>query len=178
MGCIVIVFIYVILIFNGLIKARNLVAAAWADIDVQLQRRHDLVPQLVEIVRAYVKHERDTLQAVVQQRDAAVRAATLSEKAGIETILERTIHQLMVIAEDYPDLKAGENFRDLSDNLVNIEDHLQFSRRFYNGAVRDFNIRIERVPDRLLAGPLGFKAAEFFQAEAESRGAINVGDLS
>lgn len=177
-GGIVILFIYTILIFNGLIKARNLVAAAWSDIDVQLQRRHDLVPQLVDIVRAYMKHERDTLQAVVQQRDAAVRAATLSEKSGIERALEGTLHQLIAIAEDYPDLKAGESFRDLTENLVDVEDHLQFARRFYNGAVRDFNTRIEQVPDCLLARPLGFKAAEFFQAEAESRSSINIGELS
>ena len=175
MGLISALVIYAIYLFNGLVRSRNLVAAAWADIDVQLQRRHDLVPRLVEAVKAYMSHEQDTLKSVTAQRDQAVRAQAIDEKSSIETALEGSLQRLVAVAEDYPDLKASDNFRDLADDLVQIEDHLQFARRFYNGAVRDYNIRIERVPDRFLAGPMGFEPGEFFQADAGSRGPISVG---
>ncbi len=165
-------------LFNGLVKARNLVSAAWSDIDVQLQRRHDLVPRLVKVVKAYADHEKDTLEAVIAQRDQALRATSVDEISGLEKSLDASIHQLMALAEAYPDLKAGENFAGLSEDLVDIEDHLQYARRFYNGAVRDLNIRVERFPDRLIASPFGFGAAAFFQAESGARGPVDVGAKS
>ncbi len=161
-------------LFNGLVKARNLVAASWADIDVQLQRRHDLVPRLVNVVRGYADHERDTLEAVIARRDEAMRARTVGEKSALEDDLDGGVKRLIALAEDYPDLKAGENFSQLADDLVDIEDHLQYARRFYNGAVRDYHNLIERFPDQFIARSFGFERAEFFQAEAGSRSAVQV----
>lgn len=170
--------IVLVVLFNGLVRARNQVEAAWADVDVQLQRRHDLVPQLVNAVKAYMSHEKDTLTEVVAQRDGAVKAQSVGEISAFETQLEKSMQTLIARVEDYPDLKATDNFRQLTDDLVDIEDHLQHARRYYNGAVRDLNNRVERVPDRFIAGPLGFECAEFFQAEAGSRGPVHVGALS
>ncbi len=161
-------------LFNGLVRARNLVAAAWADIDVQLQRRHDLVPRLVNVVRAYAKHERETLEAVIARRDEALRARSVGEKSVVEDGLDGDLKRVIALAEDYPDLKAGENFTELADDLVEIEDHLQYARRFYNGATRDYNNRVERFPDQFIAQSFGFERADFFQAEAGSRGAVRV----
>jgi LemA protein len=161
-------------LFNGLVKGRNLVDAAWADIDVQLQRRHDLVPRLVKVVRGYAKHEGQTLASVLKRRDQAMRARSVGEKSAIEGDLGQGLHGIIALAEAYPDLKAGENFSQLAKDLVEIEDHLQFARRFYNGATRDFNNRVERFPDQLVAKSFGFKSAEFFQAESHARGAVKV----
>ena len=173
----VVVGVIVALIFNGLVRARNLVAAGWADVDVQLQRRHDLVPRLVKVVAAYAQHERQTLEAVTAQRDQAVRAQAVDDVSRAEAALDQSIHRLIAVAEAYPELKAGENFRELQHDLVEIEDHLQFARRFYNGAVRDYNNRVERFPDLLAAKFFDFDQAPFFQAEADARHPVTVGGL-
>ena len=152
-----------IVLFNRLVRDRNRVRAAWSDIDVQLTRRHDLVPRLVEAVKAYASHERATLAAVTELRNQAEAAQRLADKAGLEEQLEAGVHKLIALAEAYPDLKANENFLELQNDLVEIEDHLQYARRFYNGAVRILNTRIETVPDVVVAKLLRFEPAEFFE---------------
>ncbi len=155
-----------VLIFNGLVRDRNRVRSAWSDIDVQLTRRHDLVPRLVEAVTAYASYEKATLTAVTELRARSERAERLGDKARYEEEIEKSLHRLVALAEDYPDLKADENFRDLQTQLVEVEDHLQYARRFYNGAVRIYNTRIETFPDMLVAGPFRFSPAEFFQPDS------------
>ena len=167
-----IVVIGAILIYNRLIKDRNRVRAAWSDIDVQLTRRHDLVPQLVEAVKAYAGHESATLAAVTELRAQSEATARLADKAGLEDELEAGVHKLIVLAENYPDLKTSQNFLNLQRELVDVEDHLQYARRYYNGAVRILNTRIETVPDNVIAGLLRFQPAEYF--EADSRAAPEV----
>lgn len=160
----------VIWIYNLLVKDRNQVLAAWSDIDVQLKRRHDLVPQLVTTVKAYANFEKATMTAVTELRTRSEAAAHLPEKAALETEMASAINRLIVIAEDYPDLKADHNFRQLHSELTEIEDHIQYSRRFYNGAVRIYNTRNQSFPHFLVARPFGFEVAEFFEVnDADER---------
>jgi LemA protein len=154
-----------IFLFNRLVKDRNRVRSAWSDIDVQLTRRHDLVPRLVEAVKAYAGHERATMEAVTELRNQASVADRLVDKAGLEDQLEAGVHKLLLLAEAYPDLKANQNFLELQNELVDVEDHLQYARRFYNGAVRMLNTRVETIPDVAIAKIFHFQAAEFFIAE-------------
>jgi LemA protein len=154
-----------IFLFNRLVKDRNRVRSAWSDIDVQLTRRHDLVPRLVESVKAYAGHERATMEAVTELRNQATVADRLVDKAGLEDQLEAGVHKLLLLAEAYPDLKANQNFLELQNELVEVEDHLQYARRFYNGAVRMLNTRVETIPDVAIAKIFHFQAAEFFIAE-------------
>ncbi len=163
--------------FNRLVHLRNQVRTAWADIDVQLQRRHDLVPQLVEITRGYAAHEKTTLETVTELRNKARAAHGASRQGQVETALEQALGRLLALREAYPELKANQNFIQLSEALVTVENHLQYARRFYNGAVRDYNNTTQRLPDLILARSSGFADAEFFQAEADSR-APAVVDLS
>ena len=153
----------IVVVFNGLVAARNQVRAAWSDIDVQLTRRHDLVPQLVTAVQGYASYERATLTTVTELRARAIAAASLADKAQAEGELARQIERILALQERYPDLKASENFLSLQRDLVGIEDHLQFARRFYNGAVRDLNNRIETFPSLLVARLARFRPAEFFR---------------
>ena len=157
----------VIVVFNDLVAARNQVRAAWSDIDVQLTRRHDLVPQLVAAVQGYAAYERATLTTLTELRTRAVSAASLADKAEAEGELGKQIDRILALQERYPDLKASENFLALQRELVQIEDHLQYARRFYNGAVRDLNTKIETFPSLLLARALAFKPAEFFRSGAD-----------
>ena len=152
-------------IYNRLVRDRNQVRNAWSDIDVQLKRRHDLVPQLVVAVKAYADYERATLTAVTELRSRSEGASRLAEKAAFEDEMQVGLHRLIALAEDYPDLKADDNFRQLQTELTDVEDHLQYARRFYNGAVRIFNTRIESFPHLLVARPFGFEQAEFFAVE-------------
>jgi len=153
-----------VFLFNRLVKDRNRVRSAWSDIDVQLTRRHELIPQLVTSVEAYMKHERATLEAVVEMRSRSVSLDEMADKAGVEEQLEAGVHKLIALAESYPDLKANENFIELQNELVDVEDHLQYARRFYNGAVKILNTRVETIPDVIVANTFGFKPAVFFQA--------------
>lgn len=157
--------VWAVFLFNRLVRDRNRVRAAWSDIDVQLTRRHDLVPRLVEAVKAYASHERATLAAVTELRNQSTAARRLADKAGFEEQLEAGVHKLILLAEAYPDLKANQNFLELQAELVEIEDHLQYARRFYNGAVRILNTRIETVPDVAVARLLRFQPAEFFATD-------------
>lgn len=154
-------------VFNDLVAARNQVRAAWSDIDVQLTRRHDLVPQLVAAVQGYADHERSTLTLLTELRTRAIAAASLPDKAQLEGELAQQVQRILALQERYPDLKASDNFLALQRDLVGVEDHLQFARRFYNGAVRDLNNRIETFPSLLVARLANFRPAEFFRQSAE-----------
>ena len=143
--------------YNRLVHDRNRVRAAWSDIDVQLLRRYDLVPRLVEAVKAYADYERATITAVTELRARSRAAQRLADKAQAEDEIEAGVHRLIALAEDYPDLKADENFLELQRDLTEIEDHLQYARRYYNGAVRIYNTRIETVPSRFEARSNGVR---------------------
>lgn len=157
----------VVTVFNGLVGSRNQVRAAWSDIDVQLTRRHDLVPQLVAAVQGYASYERATLTTLTELRTRAVSAASLGDKAVIEGELGKQIDRILALQERYPDLKASQNFLALQNDLVAIEDHLQYARRFYNGAVRDYNTKIETFPSLVVARAAAFEPAEFFRSGEE-----------
>jgi len=165
-----------IVIFNRLIRARNLVRAGFADIDVQLQKRHDLVPQLVEAVRAYAGYEQSVLEDVTRLRGSARNAEDIADRDAAEQALAGGLGKLVLLAEAYPDLKAGENFRQLVAELTEVEDHIAHARRFYNGAVRQLNDRVQHVPDRFVAGAFGFESEAFFSAGIETRQVPRVGD--
>ncbi len=154
--------------FNRLVRLRNQMKAGWSDIDVQLMRRHDLVPRLVETVRAYATHEKNVFERVTQLRAEAMATSSPSRLAQLEHAIEQDVARLLVIQEAYPELKASENFLGLQRDLVDVEDHLQYARRFYNGAVRELNDGAQRFPDLLIARMLGFVEAEFFKAGEEA----------
>ena len=160
---IVVLIIATIWIYNLLVKDRNQVLAAWSDIDVQLKRRHELIPQLVTTVKAYADFEKATMTAVTELRLRSKAETHLPEKSALETAMASAVGQLIIVAEDYPELKADSNFRQLQSELTEIEDHVQYSRRFYNGAVRIFNTRIETFPNFFIARLFKFKVAEFFE---------------
>jgi LemA protein len=159
---------WTVLAFNRLVRLRNQVRAGWSDIDVQLMRRHDLVPTLVEAVRAYAGHEKSVFERVTALRNAAMAASTPTRLATVEAALEHEVGRLLAIKEAYPELKASENFLQLQRDLVEVEDHLQYARRFYNGAVRELNDGVQRFPDLLIAKSFGFRQAEFFEAAADA----------
>lgn len=171
---------WAVVIYNRLVRARNLVHAGYADIDVQLQKRHDLVPRLVEAVRAYAGYEQSVLDEVTRLRGRAEETAAhpeqVTDRDAAEQALAGGLDRLVLLAEAYPDLKAGENFRQLVDELTVVEDDIAHARRFYNGAVRQLNDRVQHVPDRFVAGPFGFRAEAFFSAGIETRRAPDVGE--
>ena len=160
--------------FNRLVRLRNQVRTAWADVDVQLLRRHDLVPSLVTAVKTYAGHEQAVLAAVTELRGQAMAAQAPGKLGEFESALQQGIGRLIALKEAYPDLKANENFAQLQRDLVQVEEQLQYARRFYNGAVRDFNDTVQRVPDLLVARSFGFANAEFFQANENDRAAVKV----
>lgn len=160
--------------YNRLVRLRNQVGNAWADIDVQLRRRHDLVPQLVGAVKGYAGHERGVLTAVTELRAQAVALTSPARLAQVESALEQALTRLFALKEAYPDLKSSESFLQLQRDLVEIENHLQYARRFYNGAVRDLNTTVQRFPDLLIARGLGFREAEYFEAGEDDREPVHV----
>ncbi len=164
--------------FNRLVMRRNRVATAWSDIDVQLTRRHDLVPNLVKVVRAYARHEQGTLKDVTRLRSQALDTDSPERLGQIETELEALLSRLLVLQEEYPELRASENFGKLSEQLVDVENQLQYARRYYNGAVRDLNTQVGQFPDLIVARSLGFREAEFYAADAGTRGPVSVRSLS
>jgi LemA protein len=166
--------VWVIALFNGLIHLRNTGNSAWSDVDVHLKKRHDLVPNLVETVKGYAKHEKDTLERVVLARNQAASAASTEARGTAEDALTRSLRGLFALAESYPDLKASEGFLSLQRDLSRIEDDIANARRYYNAVVRDFNTRQEVFPANLLASVLGFESRPFFQAEAGERSAPTV----
>lgn len=174
LGLLVLVGLWLMMTYNGLVSLRQRTRQAFSDIDVQLKQRHDLVPNLVETVKGYASHERGTLEAVVQARNAAVSAQGPAAQAQAEGMLQGALRQLFALAEAYPDLKANQNFAQLQRDLIEVEEQLQYARRFYNGAVRDYNDAVQRVPDLLVARSCGFHAAEFFQIDDDQRVAVKV----
>jgi LemA protein len=154
-------------IYNRLIRNRNRVNEAWAGIDVQLQKRAELVPNLVQTVKGYAAHESSVFEEVAHIRKTGTKS--VDARAQEETALSRSLGRLFALAEDYPDLKANEGFQQLHSSLVDIENHLQFARRYYNGAVRDNNNVVESFPSNIVAGIFNFKLAEFFQIELASQ---------
>lgn len=164
----------VIWLFNRLIRLRNQVHNAWSDVDVQLQRRHDLVPMLVESVKGYASHERQLLDSIALDRSAALRADTPARRIAPEIALGQHLNRLVALGEAYPALKASGNFSQLSTELVQVEDTLQHARRFYNGSVREYNTALETFPALLIARMLAFRPAEFFAADADARANVDV----
>ncbi len=164
------VVLWAIFIYNRLIVLRNRAKEAWADIDVQLKRRYDLIPNLVEIVKGYAAHEREIFERVTRARAAAMGAQTVKEKGEAENMLSSTLKSLFAVAENYPDLKASTNFLELQRDVRDTEDKIQAARRFYNTNVRDLNIKIESFPANMIVGIFNFKAMEFFQAEETQKG--------
>ena len=164
----------VIVLYNRLVRSRNRVDTAWSDIDVQLQRRHDLIPNLVKSVDQYAKYERAALEAVTELRAEAMRRSDVAGRGDAEEELSAGVRRLLAVAENYPDLKANQNFLDLQDELVETENYLQFARRYYNGSVRDYNTQIQSVPSNLVASIFGFAPREFFQKASDETGAVPV----
>lgn len=165
---IVVVVLWVIGVFNGLVTLKNRAKEAWADIDVQLKRRYDLIPNLVETVKGYASHEKEIFEKVTEARASAMNAQGLPAKAEAENQLSQTLKSIIAVAEAYPDLKASQNFLELQRELTDTEDKIQAARRFYNTNVRDLNIKIESFPANLVAGSLGFKEMELFQTANEA----------
>jgi LemA protein len=161
------VIVGIIVVYNGLVRLRVQADNAWADIDVQLKRRHDLVPNLVETVKGYAGHERGTLEAVVQARNQAVSATGPAAKAEAEGELTRALRQVFALAESYPQLRAAESFAQLQASLGQIEDAIQNARRYYNAVVRDLNTRIAQFPSNFVANAFGFTPREFFELTSE-----------
>lgn len=166
--------VWAVLAFNRLVRLRNQVRTAWADIDVQLIRRHDLVPSLVSAVQAYAGHERAVLDSVTELRTQALARQSRPQLARVEQALEQAIGRLFALEEAYPDLKASGNFAQLQRDLVEVEEQLQYARRFYNGAVRDYNDATQRFPDLVVAKATGFAPEEFFEAGDAQRAAVRV----
>src|SRR5918994_7120489 len=167
-GLIAVLVLWIITIYNGLVAMRQRVNQSFADIDVQLKQRHDLVPNLVETVKGYASHERGTLEAVVQARNAAMTAQGPAQMAQAENMLTGALRQLFALSEAYPDLKANQNFQQLQTELSDVENKIAAARRFFNNAVQEYNTGIEQFPAALLAGPFGFRPREFFDV-AEAR---------
>lgn len=163
---------YVLTAYNSLVRMRNQVKESWSDIDVQLKRRHNLIPNIVETVKGYATHERETLESVTEARTQAVAAKTPEEQAKAENMLTSTLKTLFAVSERYPDLKANANFLELQRELSDTENKIQAARRLYNSTVREFNTTIESVPTNIIANMFSFKAAEYFELEAEAERSV------
>ena len=161
----VVVVLGIIFIYNGLVRAKVRTDEAWSDITVQLKRRLDLIPNLINTVKGYASHEKEVFEEVTKARSQAMQAESVKETENAENQFEGALKSLFAVAEAYPDLKADQNFRELQQELVDTEDKIQASRRFYNGAVRDLNIKIQVFPTNMFARMLGFTKREFFEVE-------------
>lgn len=173
-GLVAIVIVWIIAVYNGLIGLKNRVEEAKSDIDVQTKRRYDLIPNLVETVKGYAKHEKKVFTDVTKARTQAMGAKGMAKKAQAENMLTDALKSVFAVAENYPELKANENFSKLQDELTGTEDKIEASRRFYNGNVRDFNTRIQVFPNNIIAKNLGFSKKELFEARAQEREAVKV----
>ena len=161
---------YVMVTYNALVRVRQMVQEAWSGIDVQLKRRADLIPNLVETVKGYAGHEKETLERVTEMRSRAqaVPAGDVAGRAAAEGMLSQALGRLMAVAEAYPDLKANENFRDLQGTLETLESEIQMARRYYNGSARELNVKVESFPSNLIANQFGFAKADYFELENEA----------
>ncbi|HWS46809.1 MAG TPA: LemA family protein [Acidimicrobiia bacterium] len=168
---VIVIIVAVVLLFvasyNGVVKLRNRVDSAWSQIGVQLERRHDLIPNLVETVKGYAAHERDTLEAVVQARNGAIQAQSTgpAQQAQAENVLTGALRQLFALSENYPDLKANQNFLNLQEELTSTEDRISYARQFYNDSVQKYNTKIQTFPTNTIAGMFNFRPRDFFEAE-------------
>jgi LemA protein len=169
LGVIVVIVLWAITVYNGLVAMRQRVGQAFADIDVQLKQRHDLIPNLVETVKGYAAHERGTLEAVTQARNTAMAAQGPAQQAAAENMLSGALRQLFALSEAYPDLKANANFQQLQAELTDIENKLAASRRFFNNSVQEYNTGIQQFPAALFAGIFGFAPREFFDVGEERK---------
>ena len=172
-GVIVVIALFLIVIYNRLVSLRQVVGQSWSDISVQLKQRHDLVPNLVETVKGYAAHERGTLEAVTQARNAAVSASGPQAQAAAENMLSGALRQLFALSEAYPDLKASQNFQQLQSDLSDLENKIAASRRFFNNAVQEYNAATQQFPAVLIAGPMGFTQRTFFELDEGERAAVN-----
>jgi LemA protein len=166
--------LYAVVSYNGLVGLRNRIENAWAQIDVQLKRRYDLIPNLVETVKGYASHERETLDAVIQARNAGMNAAGPHEQAEAENQITGALKSLFALSEAYPDLKANQNFAQLQEELTGTEGRIAYARQFYNDTVYRYNTKIQSFPANVLAGAFRFSEREYFQADDESRGPTQV----
>ncbi|MSQ61463.1 MAG: LemA family protein [Dehalococcoidia bacterium] len=173
-GIIVVVALLLIGMYNGLVRRRNRVREAWSGIDVQLKRRSSLIPNLVETVKGYAAHERETLESVTAARAQLDRAGTVHAAAEANNMLTQTLRSLFAVAEAYPELKAQESFQHLQNELSDIEEKIAYARQFYNRNVLDYNTAIQSFPQVTMAGMFGFQQSEFFEAEEEARADVRV----
>lgn len=171
---VVVLGIALIVMYNSLVKLRNRIDNAWSQIDVQLKRRYDLIPNLVETVKGYASHERETLESVTQARNMAIQAEGPQQQAQAENMLSGALKSLFAVSEAYPDLKANQNFLNLQEELTGTEGRIAYARQFYNDQVYKYNTKIQTFPSMMIAGPFGFTAREFFEADDESRGPVKV----
>jgi LemA protein len=169
-----VVAIVIVGLYNSVISLKNKCDEAWSDIDTQLKRRYDLIPNVVETVKGYAKHESATLEKLTELRSQSMQAKDLGDKEKAENALTETLKSLFALSENYPDLKANQNFMDLQNKLAEVEDNLQLSRRYYNAVVRDFNIKIQVFPNNLLAQMLGFTSRTFFEAQGSEKENVKV----
>ena len=174
LGVIVLIALYVIFIYNGLVRSRQMAEEAWSGIDVQLKRRADLIPNLIETVKGYAAHEKSTLEEVVELRNKAqaVPAGDVAGRAQAEGLLGQALGRVLALAEAYPDLKANQNFSELQASLETMESEIQMARRYYNGAARDLNVKVESFPSNLVAGQFGFAKREYFEIANEADRAV------
>lgn len=163
------IILWLIFTYNRLVKLRIMTDQAWSDVEVQLKRRHDLIPNLIESVKGYASHERNTLEEIVKLRNSAIEATSPEKKIEAENMLTKALRQLFALAENYPDLKASANFQKLQDELAKIEDILSQARRYFNAVVRDYNTSISIFPNNLIASLLGFLPKTFFETEEEEK---------
>ena len=173
-GIVVLVILFLVVGYNRLVKVRNQVEAAWSQIDVQLRRRYDLIPNLVETVKGYAAHERETLEAVTQARQQAIAADGVENQAQAENMLTGALRQLFAVSEAYPDLKANQNFLALQEELTGTEGRIAFSRQFYNERVLVYDNALEQFPSNLLASMFNFEPRQYFEAEGGSRDPVQV----
>ena len=174
-GLVVVAVVSAAVLYNGLVKLRNRIEGAWAQIDVQLRRRYDLIPNLVETVKGYAVHERETLEALTEARAAAVDAGGPAEQARADDKVTAALRSLFAVSEAYPDLKANQGFLHLQEELSGTEGRVAYARQFYNDTVLRYNTRIQSFPALLLAGPLQFRPREYFEVDGTARGPVQVG---
>jgi len=171
---VIVVVLYIIVVFNSLIWLRNRIKNAWAQIDVQLKRRFDLIPNLIETVKGYAKHEKETFKMVTEARALMTKAKTLPQKAKADNMLSSALKSIFAVAEAYPVLKANENFMMLQEELSGTESKIAYSRQFYNDSVLSYNTKIQKFPSNIIAGIFNFTEKEFFKTEGEERKAVKV----
>jgi len=172
LGVVVLLLLGAVVIYNKLVTNKNMVAEGWSGIDVQLKRRNDLIPNLIETVKGYMGHERGVLEQVTELRAKSLQAAGVGDKARAEGALGAALANLFAVAENYPDLKASQNFMELQKSLADIEDQIQLARRYYNGAARNFNILIQSFPSNLVANTFQFTPVEYFEIEEAAERAV------